>query len=35
MVFDSTKGKRITLWIIVGAVVVSFIGLDILYALWP
>lgn len=35
MPLRNTSGKRIVLWLIVGLVLVSFVGLDILFALKP
>jgi hypothetical protein len=35
MPFRDTNGKKIILWLIVGVVLVSFIGLDIFFALQP
>jgi hypothetical protein len=35
MPFRDTNGKKIVLWLIVGLVLVSFVGLDIFFALQP
>ena len=35
MPLRDTSGKRVVLWIIIGLVLVSFVGLDILFALKP
>jgi hypothetical protein len=35
MPLRDTNGKRIVLWLIVGLVLLSFVGLDLLFALRP
>ena len=35
MSLKDTNGKKIVVWIIVGFVLVGFVGLDIYYALYP
>ena len=35
MSLKDTNGKKIVVWIIVGLVLVSFVSLDIYYALYP
>jgi hypothetical protein len=35
MFLGDTGGKRIALWVIVGLMLLSFVGLDILFALLP